>query len=163
MELYLIRHAIAEDRAATGNDDDRVLTEAGKTKMIRATEGLKRLKLRPDLILTSPLRRARETAEILASGLNGAKIEVMRELTPAVDASAAAAALRPHARLKAVALVGHEPGLGNLASFLLTGSEKRLAVDLKKGGVAYIEAEFSQDRPRCILKWLMTPKQLRSL
>ena len=68
MELYLVRHAIAEDRADAG-DDERALTEAGRAKMIRATQGLRKLKVRPDLILTSPLRRARETAEILAQGL----------------------------------------------------------------------------------------------
>jgi len=59
MDLYLVRHAIAEDQADTG-DDDRALTEAGRAKMIRVTQGLRKLKVRPDLILTSPLRRARE-------------------------------------------------------------------------------------------------------
>jgi len=162
MELYLVRHAIAEDRTDAG-DDERALTEAGKAKMIRATQGLRKLKVRPDLILTSPLRRARETAEILAQGLNSPKIEVSAELSPAVDLKTVATALRPHARLKTVMLVGHQPGLSELASLLLTGSERRLYVDFKKGGVACIEAELAEDTTRCILRWLATPKLLRSL
>jgi len=162
MELYLVRHAIAEDRADAG-DDERALTEAGRAKMIRATQGLRKLKVRPDLILTSPLRRACETAEILAQGLNRPKVEVSAELSPAADLKTVAPALRPHARLKAVMLVGHQPGLSELASLLLTGSERRLYVDFKKGGVACIEAELAEDATRCILRWLTTPKLLRSL
>ncbi len=162
MDLYLVRHAIAEDRADTG-DDDRALTEAGKAKMIRATQGLRKLKVRPDLILSSPLRRARETAEILAQGLNGPKVEVLPELSPAADLKTVAPALRPHVRLKTVMLVGHQPCLSELASILLTGSEKRLYMDFKKGGVACIEAELADDTARCVLRWLATPKLLRSL
>jgi len=60
-------------------------------------------------------------------------------------------------------LVGHQPGLSELASLLLTGSERRLYVDFKKGGVACIEAELTEDTTRCILRWLATPKLLRSL
>ncbi len=84
MDLYLVRHATAEDRAETG-DDERALTEEGKAKMIRATRGLAKLKVRPDLILASPLRRARETAEILAEGLNRAKVDTLAELALAAS------------------------------------------------------------------------------
>jgi len=162
MELYLVRHAIAEDHADAG-DDERALTEAGTAKMIRATQGLRKLKVRPDLILTSPLRRARETAEILAQGLDRAKVEVMAELSPAAEVKTVTQGLRSHARLKALMLVGHQPGLSELASLLLTGLERRLYVDFKKGGVACIEAELGEDTPRCVLRWLLTPKLLRSL
>ena len=163
MELYLVRHAIAEDHSASGNDADRALTEAGKEKLVQVVRGLRKLKIRPDLILTSPLRRARETAEIAARGLDGAKVDVLHELAPAIDTKALVSALRPHSRLRALALVGHQPGLGTLASFLLTGSEASIYIDFKKGGVAYMEAELSDEPAHCVLKWVATSKLLRSL
>ncbi|MGH7905617.1 MAG: phosphohistidine phosphatase SixA [Candidatus Binataceae bacterium] len=163
MKLYLVRHAIAEDRSPSTEDKDRALTENGKARMMRATEGLRKMKIRPGLILTSPLRRAHETAEILANGLAGVKIEIMPELEPGVEASAAVHALHQFARLKSVALVGHEPGLGHLASFLLTGTNTRVNVDFKKGGVACIDAELDESSTHCTLKWMVTPKLLRSI
>jgi phosphohistidine phosphatase len=163
MDLYLVRHAIAEDHSATG-DADRALTPEGKAKMAQATRGLRKLKLRPDLILTSPLRRARETAEILAQGLDEPKVEVMRELSPAAAVASVIPALRPHARRPSLALVGHEPNLGHLASLLLAGTESRFALEFKKGGVACIAAELSGEGVRgAVLRWLVTPKFLRSL
>jgi phosphohistidine phosphatase len=162
MELYLVRHAIAEDHAA-GRDEDRGLTGEGKTKMIRAARGLRKFKLKPDLILTSPLRRARETAEILARELNGAPVEVMPELAASADVKAVAPALRPQVRLASLVLVGHQPNLGELASLLLTGGERRLRIDFKKGGVACLEADLAADPPQCVLRWLVTPGLLRAL
>ncbi len=162
MKLYLVRHATAEDSNPGLDDKDRALTEEGRTKMARAAGGLRKLKVRPALILTSPLRRAHETAEILASGLTGVSVEVMPELAPGSDSSAIVHALRPYARHKGdLALVGHQPGLGNLASFLMTGSDKRCEFDFKKGGVACLEAEFSDNAVRCTLEWFTTPKLLR--
>lgn len=161
MKLYLVRHATAEDPNPAIDDKDRALTDGGKTKMIRAVEGLRKLKIRPLLILTSPLKRAHETAEILASGLAGIRVELMPELAPGVDSPTILEALRPHARHKSVALVGHQPGLGHLASFLLTGSERRCDLDFKKGGVACLEAEFSDNPISCVLDWFAPPKLLR--
>ncbi|HUY19451.1 MAG TPA: histidine phosphatase family protein, partial [Candidatus Binataceae bacterium] len=86
MKLYLVRHATAEDANPATDDKDRTLTDSGKTKMMRAAEGLRKMKIRPLLILTSPLKRAQETAEILANGLVGVRVEVMAELAPGVDA-----------------------------------------------------------------------------
>jgi phosphohistidine phosphatase len=161
MKLYLVRHGIAEDGNPGLNDRDRALTEAGRAKMTRAAQGLRKLKVRPALILTSPLKRAHETAEILAGGLDGARIEILSELAPGVDSSKIVEALRSFARHKSVAVVGHQPGLGNLASFLLTGSEKRCRLDFKKGGVACLEAELADNQMRCVLEWLTTAKVLR--
>jgi phosphohistidine phosphatase len=163
MKLYLVRHATAEDVNSAIDDQDRALTEAGKAKMLRAVEGLRKIKVRPVLILTSPLKRARETAEILAGGLPEARVEVMAELVPGVDSSTILEALRPYVRHKSVALVGHQPGLGKLASLLLTGSEGRCDLDFKKGGVACLEGEFSDDPTRCVLEWFAAPRLLRRL
>jgi phosphohistidine phosphatase len=162
MILYLIRHAIAEDRSAEGSDEDRALTPRGKARMLRASEGLRKLKVQPELILTSPLRRARETAEILAKALSDAPVEPMAELAAGIDPGQAARALRAHARAKELALVGHQPGLGLLASLLLTGSATSLEIDLRKGGVVCIEAELSEGEAKSSLLWLATPKLLRS-
>lgn len=163
MKLYLLRHAIAEARSESGADEDRALTPKGRARMMRAAEGLKKMKLRPEAILTSPLRRARETAEIVARGLEGVPIETMPELAPVKDSGSVVAALRARDNAKELVLVGHQPGLGNLASLLLTGSPNRLPLDLKKGGAACLELELADGAPRCLLKWLVTPRLLRSL
>jgi phosphohistidine phosphatase len=163
MELYLVRHAIAEERAPGGRDAERALTPAGKQKMARATEGLRKLEIKPDLILTSPLRRADDTARIVAAGLGGMKIKVLPELAPGTDPASVVAALRIYRRLKALALVGHQPGLGYLASLILTGSRDSLDLDLKKGGVACIETGLSSGLRAGVLRWLVTPKLLRGL
>lgn len=163
MMLYLIRHAIAEDRAPGGRDEERALTPAGKQKMARATEGLRKLKIRPDLILTSPLRRAYETAEIVARGLGGLKTKILPELAPGTDPVSIVGALRIYRHLKTLALVGHQPGLGNFATLILTGSSSGLELDLKKGGVACIETTRSRGGRAGVLLWLATPKLLRSI
>jgi phosphohistidine phosphatase len=163
MKLYLVRHATAEDGTAASEDKDRGLTEDGKTRMMRAVRGLQKLKINPVLILTSPLKRARETAEILAHGLAGVRVEVMPELAPGVDSPTLVGALRSHAGHKSLALVGHQPGLGRLASFLLTGSERRCDFDFKKGGVACLEADFSDHTAHCALQWFTAPKLLRRI
>ena len=163
MKLYLVRHAAAEDSNPATDDKDRALTEDGKTRMMRAVEGLRKMKVRPVLILTSPLKRAHETAEILATGLAGVRVEVMPELAPGVDSPSIVEALRAHAKHKSIALVGHQPGLGNLASFLLTGSDRRCDLDFKKGAVACLEAEFSDHPTRCMLEWLAAPRILRRI
>jgi phosphohistidine phosphatase len=163
MELYIIRHAIAEMRASSGNDGDRALTEAGREKMARAARGLRKLKVEPELILTSPLRRARETAEIVSRELGRVKVQALAELAAGADVAAIVPALRPHARRGALAIVGHMPDLSHFASLLLTGSDDALYVDFKKGGVACIEADLSGSAPRSQLRWLATPKLLRAL
>jgi phosphohistidine phosphatase len=163
MKLYLVRHAIAETGSLTTEDSERGLTEAGKTKMARAAQGLRKMKVRPDVILTSPLRRAHETAQILAAEMPGADIEVLAELAPGAKPASVVAALRPYSARKALALVGHQPDLSYLASFLLTGSQTRLDMDFKKGAVACFQAEFSEDPAHCTLEWFVTPKLLRSL
>ncbi len=179
MKLYLVRHAIAEERSATADirrgsgikaksrpttpDAERALTPQGKAKMTRAAQGLRKIKVRPDAILTSPLRRARETAEILAEALGGIKIEVLEELAPGTELSSVVAALRRYHSLKALALVGHQPDLGYLASFLLAGAPSACNLTFKKGSVACLEGEISDNATGCSLVWLLPPKFLRTL
>ena len=118
MKLYLIRHAPAEEPSQTAPavDDERALTEKGKARMVRTAAALKRLSVRPELILTSPLRRALETAALVAEGLGNIRVETLAELAPGTEASALSAAIRAHQALNELALVGHQPDLGRLAA-----------------------------------------------
>ncbi|MGD0073501.1 MAG: phosphohistidine phosphatase SixA [Candidatus Binataceae bacterium] len=182
MKLYLVRHAIAEERAtaeaesartsaaktkakpsAPTSDAERALTPEGKVKMARAAQGLRKAKPRLDLILTSPLRRARETAGIIAAELGGTKIETVDQLAPGAEPSEVVAAVRRYPNLKSIALVGHEPQLGYLASYLLTGSPDTCGVTFKKGAIACLEGDLTNDDASFSLLWLMPPRLLRSL
>jgi phosphohistidine phosphatase len=163
VDLYLIRHAIAEEAAPSGNDADRALTSDGKARMRRAAEGLRALEVRLDLLLTSPCRRAAETAEIVARALGGVETQVLSELAAGADISALLTALRPYRHVEALALVGHQPDLGLLASQVMTGSPSTCPLAFKKGGVACFEIPAPRGALRGDLLWLMTPKQLRAL
>lgn len=163
MKLYLLRHAIAEARSESGADEDRALTPKGRARMIRAAQGLKKMRVRPEVILTSPARRARETAEIVAARLDGVPVETMPELAAAKDPGSVVVALRARSDAKGLVIVGHQPGLGELASLLLSGSTSRLMLDLKKGSLACLDLELAGGAPRATLRWLVTPRLLRSL
>jgi len=163
MNLYLVRHAIAEETSRSGWDADRVLTADGKERMQRAAEGLRALDVRIDVVLTSPYRRAVETAEIVASALGGIECRKLAELAAGADAATVLAALKPHRDLDSIALVGHQPDLGHLASQLMTGSPDTCPIGFKKGAVACFEIESPRTPLRGELVWLMTPKQLRAV
>jgi phosphohistidine phosphatase len=163
MELYLVRHAIAEEPSSTGRDADRALTREGEAKMRRIAQGLRALEVRLDLILTSPYRRAAETAEVLAAALGGVERRALEELAAAGDTGALLAALRPYRQVEALALVGHQPDLGYVASQIMTGSPDLCPLPFKKGGVACLEIPSPRGAMRGELAWFMTPKQLRAL
>jgi phosphohistidine phosphatase len=162
MKIYLIRHGIAEDHS-TKPDADRVLTDRGKEKMAKAVEGMRKLGIQLDLILSSPLKRARQTADVVATGLSVGKLEEVAELSPGTNPSLMVNAIRRYRECKAIALVGHEPDLSRLASFLLTGSANSCDFDFKKGGMAGIDAEVSGNSLHCILASFLPPKVLRAL
>ncbi len=163
MRLYLVRHTIAEDHNAAG-DTERALTPKGRLRMAEAAKGLRDLKVRPEIILTSPLRRALETATIMAEELGGIRLEQLRELGPgSYDPADILAALGPYDQLKEVALVGHQPSLGELAAFMLTGSPSGCEIELKKGAVVCLERADVPGQSRSTLIWSLPPKVLRSL
>ncbi len=161
MILYLVRHAIAEDSSASGRDADRALTTEGKAKMRRAAAGLAALEVRLGRILTSPYRRAVETAEILAAALGSVETRVLPELAAGADPTAVLAALRPHRQVDALALVGHQPDLGYLSSQVMTGRPDACPLPFKKGAVACFEIAEPRGSLRGELSWFLTPKQLR--
>jgi phosphohistidine phosphatase len=163
MRLYLVRHGMAEDNNPAG-DAERALTPKGRLRMAQEARGLRDLKARPEIILTSPLRRALETATIVSQELGAIRVELLHELGPGPQGPAEIlAALEPYNNLREVALVGHLPALAELASFMLTGSPSDCQIELKKGAVACLEQAPAQGQDRFVLIWLLPPKVLRSL
>jgi phosphohistidine phosphatase len=162
IELYLVRHAIAAARGAEWPDDRRrPLTDRGRAKFKRATAGLKGLGLTMDEVLTSPLLRARQTAELLAGGLAECPpVGTLEALAPGHSPSQLISGLARLEGRRRLALVGHEPGLGELAAFL-TGS--RRAIPLRKGGVCRIDVHHPLGRACGVLVWLVTPRILKRL
>jgi len=170
MNLLVIRHAIAEDKEAfakTGrNDDLRPLTDAGRSKMRRGAQGLRAVVGRAALLASSPLVRARETAEIVAPTLGIARVEIVDALRPDRGYDELVKWLRtrdvPNDDDRIVAVVGHEPHLSGLVTWLMTGSnESRL--ELKKGGACLLRFDGEPGKGEGTLRWLVTPAQLRDL
>jgi phosphohistidine phosphatase len=161
-ELYLIRHGVAEDRGAAWPDDTkRPLTSDGMSRMRKATRGLARLGVALDVILTSPLVRARQTADVVAAGLEPhPPIVTTDALAPGASYAAIVAELEKLTRRTRVALVGHEPGVGELAARLI-GS--RHPIELKKGAVCRIDLDEIPPGGPGDLRWMLTPKVLRAL
>jgi len=161
MMLYVLRHGIAEETAA-GGDAARRLTAEGRTKMRAAVRGMQALAVRIEALLTSPYARAAETAGIVAAGYGA---PLTPQTFPALEAGVPPVetlrALRPFARRDHVMIVGHEPGLSEFASLVLTGSAHGMAIDLKKGGLIAIELARVAPPGGAVLRWLATPRQLR--
>ena len=165
MDLYILRHGIAEDLAeAPGKADAfRRLTREGARKVRRAAAGMRRLGIRPDLILSSPYDRAWQTAKIVAKAFKVPKaLKQSEQLRPDGDPARLIAELRAHARLGRVMLVGHEPYLSGLVSTLISG-ETLTGIELKKGGLCKLAAQKLLHGRCATLEWLMTPGQLRKL
>ncbi|HEY9708625.1 MAG TPA: phosphohistidine phosphatase SixA [Oculatellaceae cyanobacterium] len=138
MELYLIRHGIAADREAYANDEERPLTDKGRQKTGKVAKQLRQQGLHFDLILTSPLIRAKETAAILQDAGLTSQVEEFTSLAPDGDINTWVSWLKEQRQNTpddlCVALVGHQPDLGNWAETLVWGETKEKLV-LKKAGV----------------------------
>lgn len=164
MLLYIVRHAIAVPHLTPGfGEDDRPLTADGIQKMSRAARGLCALGILPEVILTSPLPRAVQTAEILRKAL-GTKtpLEHLEALAPAGRRQDVFRALQDRESLGSLMLVGHQPSLGDLAGVIAWGSDS-CPVELKKGGACCLDLEGTRPAPRGILAWLATPAMLRAI
>jgi len=162
MNLFLMRHGLAVEPGTAGysNDADRPLTPKGRRKLRRAAETMKALDLSFDLILSSPLRRARQTAAILAKALNAQeRLELSGSLAPGNAARTIIECLRRLPMPDNVLLVGHEPGLSQLIALLVAG-DSGLSVSMKKGGLCKLSAESLKPGRCATLEWLLTPKQM---
>lgn len=161
-ELYVVRHAIAAERGADWPDDDkRPLTEKGIARFRDSLAGLTWLDVVLDEIFTSPLVRAKQTADLLAAEISGRPpVKLLAALAPGHAPEEVMTQLARVAKRRRIALVGHEPGLGELASHLL-GAKRPLP--FRKGGVCRIDLQgLTGNRPGS-LTWFVTPKMLRRL
>jgi phosphohistidine phosphatase len=166
MKLLVIRHAVAEPRGAFAHsgrpDDDRPTTPEGRRRMRRVSRGLKQLVPDVQLLASSPLLRARQTLEIVAREYPAASTHTLEELAPDHRLPAFLNWLREQRALEGVAIVGHEPHLSHLVSWLLAGRITSF-VDLKKGGACLLHFSGEPAPAEARLLWLLQPAQLRRL
>jgi phosphohistidine phosphatase len=161
MELYILRHAIAAERGLVHYpNDDRPLTPDGIDKMKKGAEGIRAVVAGLDVIFTSPLQRARETAKITAQVFDTpTKIKFVKAMLPEAGTDEMLALLEKLPLKGRVMVVGHEPGLGKLASFLLRAEQPM--IEFKKGSLCRIDLEPFPKAKKGKLIWHLTPKQLR--
>ncbi|MGI8782434.1 MAG: phosphohistidine phosphatase SixA [Acidobacteriota bacterium] len=164
MILYIVRHAIAVPHGTPGvAEDDRPLTPDGIKKMKKAAAGLKALNVAPDIIFTSPLPRAEQTAKIVAAALgSGIRLQILPSLAPSGKRSDIYREIQAHEEAESVMLVGHEPSLGEIAGEIAWGSAKH-NLEFKKGGACAIDLVSLWPAPRGTLLWLLTPAILRQI
>ena len=161
MKLYILRHGEAADHGDRryASDAERPLTPKGVKRTRQLTNALRQMDITFNVILTSPLVRARQTAEIVARGLEREKhLRLTNHLSLSgayVDLVAQIENARPQA--KAILIVGHEPHLSGLISLLCTGGSS-LGLTLKKGGLCRLELESAKPGRCASLEWLLTPR-----
>lgn len=158
-----MRHAEAEERAQSGGDEARSLTARGRDRTSDAARGLRALGLRFDVILTSPLLRAAQTAELVADEYsNNPPPQVLPALSPDVAPREAIAALSPFGRQENVLAVGHEPQVGKLVALLLN-SNGAITIRFKKGACVALALPKTVEFGAAELRWMLTQRQLRKL
>lgn len=162
MDLYILRHGLAEEASATGLDSDRKLTDEGREKSRRAGKALRKLGVKFDLVLASPFARAWETARLVAEELGGAHPHRCEALACGQPLAEAVAELRKRARgHSSILAVGHEPDLSQMISLLLSGAP-RLSIHMRKGAICKLSFG-AFDLGAATLEWFLTSKQLDHL
>jgi phosphohistidine phosphatase len=157
MEIYLLRHGIAEERSATGRDEDRRLTDEGRTKLRNVLERAHAADVRPSLILASPLRRALETAEIAAHQL-GYESRILRtaSLVPESSPESVWKTIREHTHETSILLAGHEPLFSSAVAYFLGSTSEMM--NFRKGALVRIDVASLGTTPKGILQWMITAK-----
>jgi phosphohistidine phosphatase len=163
--IYLIRHAVAHkrDQERWPDDSRRPLTPVGEEEFEVTARGLAHVVPDVEVLLSSPYERAWRTAEILAEQAGWPAPEKLPALEPNVPPEKVVVALRTYQRKQSIALTGHRPCLHELAVYLLTGDVGGADVKIKKGGVVCIEFDDAPKAGAGKLRWLFTPKLLRTL
>ena len=157
MEIYILRHGIAEEANSGMRDADRPLTPEGVKKLQPVLRRARAIDVRPAVILTSPYRRARETAEVAAEALrNGSKLVESKALTPESSPEGVWDEIRIHKSDAQIMIVGHEPLLSSVYAYLLGAA--LVQIDVKKGSLGRIDVDRFTGQPRGILRWLIHPK-----
>jgi len=162
MQIVLIRHARAEERRLLQRDASRALTAAGRKRFRRAARGLRAELPNLDRIVTSPLTRARETAELLAGAYRLADVESQTLLAPGKPPAKLLAWIATQPPASCLALIGHEPDLGRLAGVLLSGKPHGF-MQFKKGAAALIEFPKTVRAGGGVLHWQLSASQLAAL
>jgi len=159
MEVWVLRHAKAEEAGPAMRDEDRALTPGARKRMRSAARAIADLEPKLDAILTSPLQRARQTAEPVARAL-GQRDDLIETdaLSPGADPRQILREIEKR-RLTRALVVGHMPHLGRLLGYLLTGRSGSI-IEMKKGALARIEFEGETPKPPGTLILLLTSKDL---
>jgi len=161
-ELYFIRHGIAEERGDAWPDDTkRPLTAAGATRLRKGVRGLRSAGIGFDVVLTSPLVRARQTADVVASASDPRPpIFVVESLAPGGAYASLMTDIEKYAKRGRIALVGHEPDLGEITARLIGA---RQPIVYKKGAVCRVDLAAVPSPSPGVLMWFLTPKLMRRL
>jgi phosphohistidine phosphatase len=161
LELYLIRHGIAEERGPQWPDDTkRPLTAKGIAALKQEAKALANLDVTFDLIISSPLTRTRQTADVFSARLSGKPTVVLSDaLTPAGTSEAVVQEIASEAHKGRVALVGHEPNIGELCAHLIGASSP---IEFKKGAICRIDVEALPPKGFGQLRWFLPPRILKA-
>ena len=164
MNLFFLRHAKAEPRSPKYKSErKRPLSAEGEQIMKRAAQGMVEMDLDFDLIITSPYLRAAQSARIVAKIYETDKIWTSQNLVAEGGSEKVVDdILDNYSSLENILLVGHEPGLSNLMSLLLTGGPE-LEIELKKSGLAKLCIEQLRSGKCARLEWILTPRQLQRM
>jgi phosphohistidine phosphatase len=165
MDLYLVRHAIAfnPDESQWPDDSQRPLTPDGEKRFKQAARGLSGLVPSVDVVLSSPFVRAWRTAELLERDAGWPKPTRCEALEAGRAPAEVLQALQPFSSSAAAALVGHEPSMHELASYLLTADTTHVQLEFRKGGVARLELTDGLRPGAARLRWLLQPKAMRAI
>jgi phosphohistidine phosphatase len=157
MELYLLRHGIAEDANPGTPDAVRALTAEGREKLAAVLKRARQGEVRPSLITSSPYLRALQTAKIAARELDyTGEVEVTNSLLPNATPEGVWADLRDHTDRPSILVASHEPLLSGLVAWLLNAPSLR--VDMKKAALVRIDIEGVRAVPHGVLRWMLVPK-----
>jgi phosphohistidine phosphatase len=155
MEIYLLRHGIADGGRPGGRDSDRELTAEGREKLRRVLKRAHQAGVSPGVILTSPYRRAVQTAEIAAEALQyPGELVKTQALVPDGSPQAVWDEICSRRTEAAILLASHEPLMSSMAAFLL--ASPALQVDMKKGAMARVDCDHFGPVPRGMFKWMLT-------
>jgi phosphohistidine phosphatase len=159
VRVYILRHGIAEDAAPGGADAARALTAEGKEKLRAVLERAREAGVRPSVILTSPLKRALQSAEIAADVLGVKRgLIATNSLAPSSTPQRVWNEIREQHAAR-VLIAGHQPLLGHVVGFLLRCPS--LQLDLKKGALVALDVATGESQPHGTLNWVLTPKLAR--
>ncbi len=156
MQLFFLRHGIAEDRRSGGSDDQRALTDEGRKQLALVGRAMQRLAIRPMTLYTSPLLRTKQTAEIVGS-ITGGQLTLTPELAPGCTFDQIQPLLR-QATGDQMLLVGHAPDMGSMAATLIGAGSR--AIRVPKAGLVCIEYDGRPRPGSGTLRYLLTPQQL---